>query len=249
MPPIRIAAAAYSNSAPLVTALNRAGVALFHGVPSMHLQELLAGRIDCALLPVAHAFAHPELVRLDRVGVAARGAVRSVLLQCHKPIDQILTVARDPASGTSNALAELLLAHQYAQPVEMVDDPKGADAHVVIGDRALLSTPAPEGVVDLAQAWYEMSGLPFVFALWVVRPDFDRLDELDELLYEAAQQGVADIPQIASRYAAELGREPAFWQAYLEQSIHYVLRDEDRAGLQKFQEMWAVHQLLAAQMD
>jgi predicted solute-binding protein len=91
--------------------------------------------------------------------------------------------------------------------------------------------------------------LPFVFALWVVRPDFDRLDELDELLYEAAQQGVADIPQIATRYAAELGREPAFWQAYLEQSIHYVLTDEDRAGLQKFQEMWAVHQLLAVQMD
>ena len=88
-----------------------------------------------------------------------------------------------------------------------------------------LSEPAPEGVVDLAQAWYEMSGLPFVFALWVVRPDFDRLDELDELLYEAAQQGVADIPQIASRYAVALGRESSFWQAYLEQSIHYLLRE------------------------
>jgi predicted solute-binding protein len=94
-----------------------------------------------------------------------------------------------------------------------------------------------------------MSRLPFVFALWVVRPDFDRLDELDQLLYEAAQQGVANLPQIAAKYAAQLGRETSFWQEYLEQAIHYFLTDEDREGLQKFQEMWAVHQLLAAQTD
>ena len=43
MKPVRFAAAAYSNSAPLVACLSQVdpNVEVFHGVPSMHLKELL----------------------------------------------------------------------------------------------------------------------------------------------------------------------------------------------------------------
>ena len=140
MKSLRFAAAAYSNSAPLVACLKEVNpsIQLYHGVPSMHVEELIAGKIDCALIPVAHAFKHPKLTILDHVGVASDGPVKSVLLKCHKPLNQIISVARDPASGTSNVLAELLLQHHFGLSVEMVDD-NVTDAEVVIGDRALLS--------------------------------------------------------------------------------------------------------------
>jgi chorismate dehydratase len=251
MKPVRFAAAAYSNSAPLVACLSQVdpNVEVFHGVPSMHLKELLAGRIDCALIPVAHAIQHPELTILDRVGVAADGAVRSVLLKCHKPVDQIITVARDVASGTSNVLAELVLEHHVGVSVEMVDETVGADAEVVIGDRALLSEPASAGDMDLAAAWKELTKLPFVFALWAVRSDFDEVEHIDVLTQHAAQMGVERIPALAAGYAEQLGKTAGFWKEYLEKSIHFQLTDADRKAIKQFKTMAAVHEVLTAQME
>ena len=251
MKPVRFAAAAYSNSAPLFACLSQAdpNVEVFHGVPSMHLEELLAGRIDCALIPVAHAIQHPELTILDQVGVAADGAVRSVLLKCHKPVDQIITVARDAASGTSNVLAELVLEHHFGVSVEMVDYSVGADAEVMIGDRALLSEPASAGDIDLASAWKMLTNLPFVFALWAVRPDFNEVKKIDALTQRAAEMGAACIPTLASGYAEKLGKNVGFWQEYLEKSIHYQLTNSDRKAIEQFKTMTVVHQLLAAQME
>ncbi len=248
---VRFAAADYSNSAPLVACLSQVdpNVEVFHGVPSMHLEELLSGRIDCALIPVAHAIQHPELTILDRVGVAADGAVRSVLLKCHKPVDQIITVARDAASGTSNVLAELVLEHHFGISVEMVDYSDGADAEVVIGDRALLSEPARAGDIDLAAAWKTLTNLPFVFALWVVRPDFDEVDRIDSLTQCAAEMGVKCIPTLAAGYAEKFGKTASFWQEYLEKTIHFQLTDADRKAMGQFKTMVAVHQLLAAQIE
>ena len=212
MKPVRFAAAAYSNSAPLFACLSQAdpNVEVFHGVPSMHLEELMAGRIDCALIPVAHAIQHPELTILDQVGVAADGAVRSVLLKCHKPVDQIITVARDAASGTSNVLAELVLEHHFGVSVEMVDYSVGADAQVMIGDRALLSEPASAGDIDLASSWKMLTNLPFVFALWAVRPDFNEVKKIDVLTQRAAEMGVVCIPALAATYVEKLGKNRWF---------------------------------------
>ena len=45
-----------------------------------------------------------------------------------------------------------------------------ADAVLVIGDRAMRVPGDPfHDVVDLGEAWNTLTGLPFVFALWVAR--------------------------------------------------------------------------------
>ena len=248
---LRFAAAAYSNSAPLVACLQQVDsrVEVVHGVPSSHVAELLAGRVDCALIPVAHAIAHPELQVLDRVGVAADGAVRSVLLKCHKPAKEIVSVARDPASGTSNVLAEIVLQHHVGVAVEMVDYVAGADAEVVIGDRALLSPSASCGDIDLAEAWKALTGLPFVFAVWAVRPGLENMADIDMITQEAAALGVRAIPALAQAYAQDLGESAGFWQTYLQEAIHFTLTDADRKAMEQFQMMAAVHEVLAAQME
>jgi len=96
-----------------------------------------------------------------------------VLLKCDVPVAQVRSVMKDPASATSNALAELLLRRHFRRDVVMEPFREGAvvDAAVVIGDRALVSAPAPGGDIDLATAWKELTGLPFVFAVWAYRRD------------------------------------------------------------------------------
>ena len=235
------AGAPYSNSAPLVDQLAEVDprVRVINDHPANLVADLNAGKADVALIPVAHLFAHPELVMLEGLGVAADGPVKSVLLKCNVPVGEIKTVGRDPASATSNALAELLLKRHYGLDVEMHDfqSMKNPDAAVVIGDRALCTDPAPAGDIDLAEAWKEMTGLPFVFAVWAVRKDFPEIDAVTEIAHKACRAGLDSIEQIAARYASDLGNTEAFWRDYLTESIHYELDTRDADGMKRFSDL------------
>jgi len=233
---IVFAGAPYSNSAPLVDKLIEVDprVRVINDHPSNLVSDLNAGKADVALIPVVHLFSHPELTMIDGLGIAADGPVQSVLLKCNVPVNQIKTVARDPASATSNALAKLLLKKHYGRDIEMVDG-NDADAAVVIGDRALCSDPAPTSDIDLAEAWKEMTSLPFVFAVWAVRRDFPDIKAVTEIACTAYEAGMQSLEKIAERYADELGHSQSFWLDYLGNSIHYKLDGRDLEAMEQFQ--------------
>lgn len=234
---IIFAGAPYSNSAPLVDKLTEVDdrVRVISDHPASLVRDLNEGRADVALIPVAHLFMHPELTMIEGLGIAADGPVRSVLLKCHVPVAQVERVARDPASATSNALAELLLRKHFGRHVEMVSD-READAIVMIGDRALCSDPAPAGDFDLAEVWKAMTDLPFVFAVWAIRKDYPDSAMVTGIAREAHSAGIQSLGDIAARYAGELGRSPAFWLDYLGNAIHYTLDDRDMEAMQRFRD-------------
>ena len=242
MSEIVFAGAPYSNSAPLVEKLTTidSRVRVISDHPAHLVGDLKEGRADVALIPVAHLFAHPELTMIEGLGIAADGPVQSVLLKCNKKMGKIRTVARDPASATSNALAELLLKKYFKQKIEMVDAPTDngdaapPDAMVVIGDRALLSDPAPAGDIDLAEAWQKWMKLPFVFAVWAVRKDFPEIDAVTDIAHRAFNAGWLNMESIARRFSEEQGRDMRFWLHYLDGAIHYRLDAEDLKGLERF---------------
>jgi chorismate dehydratase len=240
---IVFAGAPYSNSAPLVDKLTEvdARVRVIHDHPASLMRDLKSGRADVALLPVVHLFSHPELNMIEGLGVAADGPVKSVLMKCNKPLKQIATVARDPASATSNALAELLLKNHFKQKVEMVGfgGAEAPDAAIVIGDRALCADPAPAGDIDLAEAWKKWTGLPFVFAVWAVRSDFGEMDAVTEIAHKAYTAGFRATEAIAERYAEKLGGSLDFWIDYLDNSIHYRLDKRDLEGMELFRKYLA----------
>ena len=240
---IVFAGAPYSNSAPLVERLTAVDpqVRVISDHPAALLDDLLTGRADAALLPVALLFRHPELTWIEGLGVAADGPVRSVLLKCRVLLAQIRTVACDPASATSNALAELLLQKHYGREVEMVQGSSAsttqADAQVMIGDRALCSKPAAAGDIDLAAAWKAMTGLPFVFAVWAVRSNHPALTEIARIAHVAYAAAAESLELIAERYASQQGRPASFWLDYLSNTIHYRLNDRDCEALRLFQKL------------
>ena len=235
------AGAPYSNSAPLVDKLTEVDsrVEVMNDHPANLVRDLNAGKADVALIPVAHLFCHPELTMLEGLGVAADGPVQSVLLKCNKPMGQIKVVARDPASATSNALAELLLRNYFKQNIEMHDfqTVEKPDAAVVIGDRALCADPGPAGDIDLAEAWRKMTGLPFVFAVWAVRKDFEEIDAVTDIAHKAYVAGFLAMEEIAERFADQLGGAPLFWLDYLDNAIHYKLDKRDLEGMARFKKL------------
>jgi chorismate dehydratase len=119
---------------------------------------------------------HPEAYYiLPDLAIACDGPVESVLLVSRRPPEELedRLVALSRHSLTSVYLVKLLLEKAYHVRPRYAEDDGAADvdARLVIGDEALrLGDRFPDSV-DLGKAWYALTGLPFVFAVWAVRAE------------------------------------------------------------------------------
>jgi chorismate dehydratase len=173
--------------------------------------------------------------------------VRSVKLFSRVPFDRIDRLALDEGSRSSQALARVWLdARHGTRPSRIETLPMGvsalestADAALVIGDRAM---KVPEGafhaVVDLAEAWKSLTGLPFVFALWVVRPGL-HLGELPVWLAKSRADGLAHARELAATHGPKLGLDLDVCYEYLTSVISYDLGEPEIAGFRRFARMAA----------
>jgi chorismate dehydratase len=135
-----------------------------------------SGGLDAAPLPLVDIFdLEADFEPLGDWGIACRGAVGSVLLYSHKPISSLsrARVLCTAESSTSVVLARQLLddVGSHDVQIERGDMPDEYDGYLAIGDRALLfdKEHSFEHRTDLCELWLERTGLPFVFARWVVR--------------------------------------------------------------------------------
>src|SRR5262249_17926925 len=109
-----------------------------------------------------------------------------------------------------------------------------ADAVLLIGDRAMRAClPGFAHAFDLGQEWYDWTGLPFVYAVWAVRPGAD-LGSVEAALHEARRPGCARVGQIAHREAPKLGLDAGFCRRYLQSIIHFDLGPREQAGLHHY---------------
>jgi predicted solute-binding protein len=140
------------------------------------------------------------------------------------------------------ALTRVLCRHQFhIDPTFVPHGPdirgmlRTCDAGLLIGDPALDLDHAPLGVekIDLGEAWFRMTGLPFIYAAWAGRPGAVTAQDV-EALQEAQAEGVRAIGEIAREYARddEAGVQKA--TAYLKDNVRYGLGPDEAAGLQLF---------------
>jgi chorismate dehydratase len=249
--PIRIGAVSYLNAKPLYHRLETIApcAVLSIDLPSRLADRLASGDLDVALIPSVEFLRGAErgYEILPGFAIATRGAVRSVKLLSRVPWDRVERLALDDGSRTSQVLARLWLEERHGvRPRTIETLPIGvpvlestADAILVIGDRAMRvpDEPFPE-VVDLGEAWREMTGLPFVFALWVVRPGAE-LGDLPDCLARCRTEGLADAAQLAVEAGTRLGLDVQMCYDYLTRNLSYELGEPELAGLRRFATMAA----------
>jgi chorismate dehydratase len=256
--PIRIGAVTYLNARPLWYCLADLApdARIVIDLPSRLAAGLAAGELDAAILPSVEHFRQPGTRIVSDACVACDGPVRSVKLYGRVPVRQIRTLALDEGSRTSAALARVLLKERFGLEPELEPLPIGAsmadtsaDAVLLIGDRGLLP---PEGrfefVWDLGEQWSQWTGLPFVFAAWIARPDID-LDRLDRWLTSARDQGTQRLEEIARVDAPALGLPEAECLSYLRDHLAFRLGSQERAGLEAFYGYAAKHRLAPAGVE
>ncbi len=245
---LRVGSVPYLVARPLDADLaGRAGIELVHDVPARLVEALRDGHLDVALVSSIELFRQPGYRYLDGPVIAGRGFVSSVQLFLERPLAELRTVVLDPASRTSQALVQIALAaaRPGAEPLEFIEAPLGThpgavggDAWLEIGDQALrdfLAPGAPE-VLNPAAIWASETGLPFVFALWIVGRGVELTPEQLEAFAAAPLNDLAR----RAHWAAEASRA---WQLplercreYLERECVYEVGDELTPSLTRFRD-------------
>ena len=232
----------YANALPLVHYLRQVcpQAELLSCTPRRSLEALLAEQVDAALVPVVDVFTCPDLEIIPDIGICADGQVTSVLLQCSRPLAEVGTIELDPDSRSSNILMQVLVQRHFrlSDRIKYTSDRSGGGARVCIGDRALCAEPAHE-TYDLAAQWKAMTGLPFVFAVWVFGRSCTDRRRICRILLRAKEIGCRSRPALAKLCSKRLGLPLERCLDYLTDCLHYDLGPRELEGMNLFRELAA----------
>lgn len=238
-------AVSYLNTVPLVWGMlhgaQQGCFDLLFRVPAECADMVAAGAADIGIIPSFELIGR-DLAVVPGVGIACRGAVRSILLISKKPAVEIRTLAADVSSRTSVALARMILARRYGvepallrRPPDLAGMLAEADSALIIGDPALRLDPEtlPFHVYDLGREWMELTGLPMVFAVWA-GPRARVTPEVAAAFQDSCAFGLRNIERIAAAEAAARGFAPELVRRYLTSHIVFELGEAERQGMELF---------------
>lgn len=237
--PIRVSVIDFVNAWPLTWGFLKGavgGVERVSDVPAACADRLRRGEVDAGLVPSVEAARIPGVRIVRGLGIASRNCVRSVLLASMVPVAEVRSVALDASSRSSSAMVRILLEDLHGIRPEfhtgvpdLAEMLRHHDAALLIGDNALTADLSGLTVIDLARGWRELTGGPFVFAVWAVRGNVAP----EPFLWsrDFARRHADDIVRAARD---RTGLEAGFLREYLDGNLHHDLGPEDEAGLAEF---------------
>jgi len=247
--PARIGSVPYLNARPLIYGIEDKVTVC---TPALLADLLHRGQFDVGLVPIAEVLLHDQYDVVDGIAIASRGPVKSVFLVHRVPIEQIKRVAVDPASRTSAWLVRVILKYGYHLEPEfypLADAPElsGHEAMMLFGDGAIWyhSSNGSDASLDLGEAWTEMTGLPFVYAVWALqrgvadpvgtgrRRAATAARALPQQLRQAKADGLAHIEEIVQDSTEAT---PEFRREYLTRNVVHELGDAEKQGIRRFQQ-------------
>ena len=238
---IQITAVSYLNTKPLLYGLFKSELAnkidLQLNIPSICAQKLKEGKVDLGLVPVAiiPELNNPQIISDFCIG--AVGAVKTVCIYGDCPIEEMTHIHLDYHSRTSVALTKILLKKFWKANPELINAKPGYETQIgnsvgglIIGDRTMGLESKYAYEYDLGAAWTEMTGLPFVFAVWVATKPIPT--QFINQFNLALQRGIEEIPQLTYLVPSP---SPAFdLKTYYTKYISYDLDQGKRKALDLF---------------
>lgn len=228
----------YLNTKPLLYGLQhgtiRDDIELTLDYPSNLVEALKKDQIDIGLLPVAALADMEDYQIVSNFCIGTEGEVASVCVFSDVPLEEIETVLLDYQSRTSVLLCKILFAEHWKKSVQFIDAKdesyiekiKGNVAGLVIGDRALRIRNRYKYIYDLGLGWKEMTGLPFVFAVWVtIQPD-----ELFQGQLEFCSIGLSELERVIAENPFPLYN----LEKYYKENVAYRLTPEMRQSIQLY---------------
>ena len=252
---MRIGCVKYLNARPLISGWP-GEVEFDH--PSALCQRLANGELDVALVSSFEFLRNPIYQIVDDISISSDGPVYSVIVSHQGELSKIEEIQLDPASKTSVNLLRCLLAEL------------GLNAHLTHGERAGGSVPATSGAQlligdqaiqfrqryagefqfwDLGEQWKTLVGLPFVYALWLIRPEIPNARAIAGRLRRLRDDNLASLDDLITRSVAggvdrSSQNMTQFLSCYYREHIRFSFGEKERQGLQRFGTLCVKHGLL-----
>ena len=239
MRPLRIGCVKYLNARPLIHGWETP-VEFDH--PSALCRRLAAGELDVAFVSSFEFLENPIYTIVDDVAVGADGPVESVFVAHQMPLSEADEIQIDPASRTSVNLLRCLLAQSGLSP--RLTESGNARARLLIGDQALRfhqQHGSEYNYCDLGAWWKAVTGLPFVFALWLIRPEVTAANAVADKLRARRDENLAQLDDVI---AAQRDFSPEFCQHYFRDCLRYRFAEREKEGLIKFRSLCERHGIL-----
>lgn len=261
--PIKLGVVSFVNTLPLIDGLEiLKDIELHFSVPSLLLDQLLNDEVDIALCSSIDYQRSPvDLVALTAGVLGCDGATLTVRLYSSVELDQIKHVYCDTDSHTSIVLMQILLKEIYGITPKLIDynarehvaenkPIESPESMLLIGDKVVTDSPTAIEYpyqLDLGAAWFEHTGLPFVFALWLAKKTteidklhiaaavldrqrrYNQLDQLEKIVHKSAKP---------RNWPGDLARD------YLTNKLAFEFTQERRKGLELFFDKAFEHGLL-----
>ena len=248
MKSVRVGCVKYLNAHPLIRGWP-GNVEFDH--PSALCHRLAKGQLDVALVSSFEFLRNPIYRIVDDVSISSDGAVYSVVVAHRGEFSDIEEIELDPASETAVNLLRCLLAELGLTFRLTGSSPANAGlprARLIIGDQAIRFRQEHARAFqfwDLGEQWKKLTGLPFVYALWLIRPEVSDAKSIAHRLRVLRDGNLADISSIVADVAdnkQEITQE--FLVRYYNEHLRFSFGTREKQGLQTFADLCAKHRLL-----
>jgi chorismate dehydratase len=241
---LRIGCVKYLNARPLIRGWP-GSVDLDH--PSALCKRLASGELDIALVSSFEFLRNPIYRIVNDISISSAGPVYSVVVAHSGDISGIEEIELDPAAETSGNLLRCLLAEFNLAPrfIRLSTSPITARrARLLIGDQAIRfrQKHAKEfHFWDLGEQSKELVDLPFVYALWLVRPDVVDAKLIADRLRALRDKNLAKIDNLIDK---EKDFDHDFCHRYYRGNLRFSFGEKEKEGLRIFQKLCEKHDLI-----
>lgn len=252
---LRIGCVKYLNARPLIRGWP-GEVDFDH--PSALCKRLADDELDVALVSSFEFLRNPIYRIVDDVSISSDGPVYSVVVAHRGNVSDIKEIELDPASQTAVNLLRCLLAELElnprlvrsvlgsagCQPVVSGSLPDTTSARLLIGDQAIRFRESHAGEFrfwDLGEQWKKLIGLPFVYALWLIRPEIADAKTIASRLRALRDENFANLDELI---AAKTEFDHQFCVRYYREHLRFRFGEEEKEGLRTFAKLCAKHGLL-----
>lgn len=243
---IRIGKIPYLNSILFFHGLeNEPDVRLESLVPRALSSAVAEGEVDAGPVPLVTAWEIED--RFEPLGdfcISTIDPARSILFFSKRPFDQLggAEIGVTNETSTSVRLLRALLTHAWrVRPARFTHvDWQKNDAFLLIGDEALIHRRGVKDyphVADLGDVWHKWTGLPFVFARWMVRTSLPGADKarLITLLDRSIAEGWTHFERVVSPRAQDLHMTIEEMRDYL-QGFRFRMTAAEQQAIDKFRQ-------------
>lgn len=265
MKSLRIGCVKYLNARPLIRGWP-GPVDFDH--PSALCKRLASGGLDVAFVSSFEFLRNPIYRIVDDVSISSAGPVYSVVVAHRGDISEVDEIQLDPAAETSGNLLRCLLAERGLSPRLILTStssvvearvPTRRDslrlgtaasrpnaARLLIGDQAIRFRQQHRDEFnfwDLGEQWNELVGLPFVYALWLVRPEVVDPKPIANHLRALRDENLTGIDELI---AEEKEFDRKFCRRYYRENLRFGFGEEEKKGLRTFGKLCVKQGLLSA---